>query len=63
MIENLIIFSETSFEKKDIINGRIVKDEINTTIKAIIITIPKSITGLISDITKDKKATTVVRNV
>ena len=63
MIENLIIFLETSFEKKDIINGRIVKDEINTTIKAITITIPKSITGLISDITKDKKATTVVRNV
>ena len=40
-----------------------VNDEIKTINNAIIIIIPKSIIGLISDITSDKKATTVVKKV
>ena len=44
-------------------SGNIVKELINIINKARIIIIPKSIIGLISDITKDKNATTVVKKV
>ena len=44
-------------------NKKIKNDEIKTINNAIIIIIPKSITGLISDITSDTKATIVVRKV
>ena len=53
----------SSFEKKETIRGKITNDEIIIINKATIIIIPKSITGLISDITSDTNATIVVRKV
>jgi hypothetical protein len=61
LFKNFFPFS--SFEKKETIKGKITNDEIKTINNAIIIIIPKSITGLISDITSDTNATIVVRKV
>ena len=44
-------------------NGSIENAEIKIIIKPIIMTIPKSIIGLMSEITNDKNATTVVKKV
>ena len=57
------IMARESFENKEIISGKTVNAEISVTNKAIIMIKPKSIIGLISDITSDKKATTVVKKV
>ena len=62
-MENFKLLDLLIFGKKLMSNGSIVNEVKNTTDKAIIIILPKSITGLISENSNDPKATIVVKAV